>query len=78
MRELERKLARKGIARRRGEGPQDYLRRAADALPGRREELAELMRSYLELRYAHAEPPTEPLRRFIRSVRDFRVARVVK
>jgi hypothetical protein len=47
-------------------------------LPDRREELAELMRSYLELRYAHAEPPTEPLRRFIRSVRDFRIARVVK
>lgn len=78
MRELERKLARNGIARRRGEGPQDYLRRAADALPDRREELAELMRSYLELRYAHAEPPTEPLRRFVRSVRDFRIARVVK
>lgn len=78
LRELERKLARKGIARRPAEGPQHYLSRAARALPGQREELAKLMRSYLELRYAHDEPPTEPLREFQRAVRDFRIANVVK
>ncbi|WP_426689172.1 transglutaminase TgpA family protein [Rhodanobacter ginsengiterrae] len=78
LRELERKLARKGIARRPGEGPKHYLGRAARALPDQREAIAGLMRSYLELRYAHVEPPTEPLRSFIRSVRDFRIARVVK
>ena len=78
LRQLERKLARKEIVRQPGEGPQHYLRRAARALPAQREELAELMRNYLELRYAHIEPPTEPLRSFVHSVRDFRVVRVVK
>ncbi|MGY3039097.1 hypothetical protein ACVWWQ_000684 [Rhodanobacter sp. TND4EL1] len=78
LRELERKLARKGIVRRIGEGPQHYLRRAARTLPAQRDEIAALMRSYLELRYAHMEPPTEPLRSFVRSVQDFRIVRVVK
>jgi transglutaminase-like putative cysteine protease len=78
MRELERKLARVGVVRRIGEAPGHYLSRAARALPGQREELAILMRAYLELRYAHDEPPTEPLRIFQRSVRDFRAANVVK
>jgi len=76
--ELERKLARKGIVRRPSEGPQHYLSRAARALPGQRDELATLMRCYLELRYAHDEPPPESLRDFRRTVRDFRVVRVVK
>ncbi|KZC28699.1 MULTISPECIES: transglutaminase TgpA family protein [unclassified Rhodanobacter] len=76
--ELERKLARKGMARRPAEGPQHYLSRAARALPGQRDELTRLMRSYLELRYAHDEPPTEPLRAFRRAVRDFRIVNVVK
>jgi len=78
LRELERRLARRGIERRRGEGPQHYLRRAARALPGQRGELEKLMSCYLELRYAHDEPPPESLRRFRRSVRDFRPTRVVK
>ncbi|NMW25983.1 DUF4129 domain-containing protein, partial [Rhodanobacter denitrificans] len=60
------------------EGPQHYLSRAARALPGQRDELARLMRSYLELRYAHDEPPTEPLRAFLHAVRDFRIVNVVK
>lgn len=78
MRELENKLARHGLKRRRDEGPKHYLSRAARALPGQREELARLMHSYLELRYAHDEPPTEPVQMFRRRVRDFRVAGVVK
>jgi transglutaminase-like putative cysteine protease len=78
LRELERKLARKGIARRPAEGPQHYLRRAARALPGQRDELVKLMNNYLELRYAHAEPPPEPRHAFQRAVRDFRVVNVVK
>lgn len=76
--QLEIKLERKGIVRRTGEGPQHYLNRAARALPAHREELALLMRSYLELRYAHDEPPPEPLRAFRRAVRNFRVRNVVK
>jgi len=78
LRELERKLACKGIERRPGEGPQHFLRRAARAMPGQRHELATLMRSYLELRYAHDEPSPEPLRAFQCAVRDFRAANVVK
>jgi len=78
LRELERKLAHKGIVRRPAEGPRHYLSRAARALPGQRSELAALMSIYLELRYAHDEPPTEPLRAFRKAVRDFRVANVVK
>lgn len=75
---LERKLERKGIIRRTGEGPQHYLSRAARALPAHREELAKLMRNYLELRYAQDEPPPEPLRAFRRAVGNFRVRNVVK
>ncbi|OOG56720.1 DUF3488 and transglutaminase-like domain-containing protein [Rhodanobacter sp. C03] len=78
LRELERKLARRGVVRRPSEGPQHYLSRAARALPGQRDELAMLMRCYLELRYAHDEPPPESLRDFQRAARDFRVVRVVK
>lgn len=75
---LERKLGRRGIIRRTGEGPQHYLSRAARALPDQREELANLMKSYLELRYAHDEPPDEPLLAFRRAVGNFRVRNVVK
>ena len=78
LRELEHKLARRGIVRRHSEGPQHYLSRAARALPGQRGELALLMKCYLELRYAHDEPPPESLRDFQHAVRDFRVVRVVK
>ncbi len=78
LRELERKLAHRGIARRPAEGPQHYLRRAARALPGQRDELVKLMNSYLELRYAHAEPPPELRHAFWRAVQDFRIANVVK
>jgi protein-glutamine gamma-glutamyltransferase len=78
LRELERRLARKGIVRGLTEGPQHYLGRAARALPGQRDELARLMSCYLELRYAHDEPPPESLRMFQRAVQDFRVVNVVK
>jgi protein-glutamine gamma-glutamyltransferase len=78
MRELENKLAKHGVQRRRDEGPKHYLTRAARALPAQREELARIMQHYLELRYAHAEPATEPVQIFRRMVRDFRVVGVVK
>lgn len=78
LRVLERKLARRGIIRRTGEGPQHYLHRAARALPAQREELRRLSAIYLELRYAHDEPAPEPLRAFCRAVRNFRAANVVK
>ena len=78
LRLLERKLARGGVTRHRGEGPQHYLSRAARALPAQRDKLAGLMKSYLELRYAHHEPPPESVHAFGRAVRDFSVANVVK
>ena len=78
LRALEHKLARRGIVRRRGEGPQHYLARAARALPAQRAALAQLMNDYLLLRYAQDEPPPEPLRAFRRAVHDFHAARVVK
>jgi hypothetical protein len=78
LRELERKLGRRGIARRVGEGPQHYLSRAARALPAQRKELATLTRRYLDLRYAHDEPPPESVHAFRRAVQDFRARNVVK
>ncbi|MEO9077956.1 MAG: DUF3488 and transglutaminase-like domain-containing protein [Rhodanobacter sp.] len=78
LRVLERKLAKRGITRHRGEGPQHFLSRAARALPAQRDQLASLMMSYLELRYAHHEPPPESINAFQHAVRDFLVANVVK
>jgi transglutaminase-like putative cysteine protease len=76
--ELERKLARRRIARRVGEGPQHYLSRAARALPSQRGELMELTKRYVDLRYAHDEPASESVRAFRRAVRNFRVNNVVQ
>jgi hypothetical protein len=78
LRQLETRLARAGITRRRSEGPQHYLRRAARTLPAQRDELERLMDRYLELRYAHDEPMPELLREFQRAVREFRPRRMVK
>lgn len=78
MRTLERKLRRAGVTRRRSEGPQHYLQRAARALPAQRTVLRRLMEQYLHLRYGSSKPASESLHRFLREVRDFRVPRVVK
>ncbi|MFK2875206.1 DUF3488 domain-containing transglutaminase family protein [Dyella lipolytica] len=77
MRALERKLAGAGIARGHSEGPQNFLRRAIRALPGQRTELDQLMRCYIELRYATVEPSPETLRAFRLAVRNFQPHRVV-
>ncbi|GLQ48636.1 DUF3488 and DUF4129 domain-containing transglutaminase family protein [Dyella flava] len=77
MRALERKLAHAGIARGRSEGPQNYLRRAIRALPAQRAELDQLMRCYIDLRYATVVPSPESLRTFRRAVRNFQPRRVV-
>jgi transglutaminase-like putative cysteine protease len=75
---LERRLAAVGVARRHSEGPQHYFNRAARALPSQRTELEQLMRTYLELRYAHEKPPIDLLKNFRQAARDFRPRRVVK
>ncbi|MFC3653889.1 DUF3488 and DUF4129 domain-containing transglutaminase family protein [Dyella humi] len=77
MRSLERKLAQAGVVRRHSEGPKHFLRRAGRALSGQRAELDHLMRCYIELRYATAEPSTESLRAFRHAVRNFQPRRVV-
>ncbi len=76
--QVQAKLARCGIVRRRSEGPQHFFSRAARALPEQREQIEQLMRRYLELRYAHDTPPPELLRQFRRAAREFRPRRVVK
>ncbi|MEP7186351.1 MAG: DUF3488 and transglutaminase-like domain-containing protein [Rhodanobacter sp.] len=78
MRGLERKLSRAGIVRRTTEGPQHYLSRASRAMPVRRAQLIQLMDRYVNLRYAHNEPPAELLKAFRRAVREFRAPNVVK
>lgn len=75
---LEKRLAAAGVARRHSEGPQHFFSRAARALPSHRDTLEHLMRTYLELRYAHDEPPADLLKNFRRAARDFRPRRVVK
>lgn len=78
MRLLEKRLAAAGVTRRHSEGPQHYFSRAARALPSQRDQLEHLMRTYLELRYAHDEPPADLLKNFRQAARDFRPRRVVK
>lgn len=78
MRLLEKRLAAAGVARRPSEGPQHYFSRAARTIPSQRGELENLMRTYLELRYAHEDPPADLLKNFRQAVRDFRPHRVVK
>ena len=75
---LEKRLASVGVVRRHSEGPQHYFQRASRAIPTRRAELEHLMKCYLELRYAHDEPPPGLLKNFRQAVRDFRPRRMVK
>lgn len=78
LRTVERKLARAGIVRGGGEGPRDYLQRAAQALPANRETLLKLMNHYLATRYANTTPAAESLRALRRTAREFHPRRVVK
>jgi transglutaminase-like putative cysteine protease len=75
---LERRLAGVDVTRRHSEGPQHFFSRAARALPAQRAELDRLMRTYLELRYAHDEPPPNLVKNFRLAVQDFRPRRMVK
>ncbi len=73
--ELQRRLARLGIASRRDEGPRDFLARVrtqlADAEAGAR--IGALVGRYVELRYACVDAPTEAVRDFVRDVRKLRL-----
>ncbi|MET0331955.1 MAG: DUF3488 and transglutaminase-like domain-containing protein [Dyella sp.] len=78
MRQIEGRLARAGVERRRGEGPQHYLQRAARALPTQRRKIEKLMANYLEASYAQDIPAPESLLALRRELRDFRPRRVYK
>jgi transglutaminase-like putative cysteine protease len=76
---LRRTLAKRGIEPRSDEGPLDYLVRLQVRFPGAeaRIRLADLVKSYVELRYATREPPAERVRVFARAVRELRLPRTV-
>jgi transglutaminase-like putative cysteine protease len=78
MHRLERRLARAGVARRTGEGPRNFLARAARSLPAHRNALERLNELYLRSRYAFDEPPPESVSEFRRLVKEFKARRVVK
>ena len=54
---LSRKLARRGLARRAWEGPQDYAARVSGALPWQTAAMARIAALYQALRYARTAPP---------------------
>ncbi|WP_440222740.1 transglutaminase TgpA family protein [Dokdonella sp. MW10] len=78
-RRLQRRALRRGLDARDGEGPLDWLERArariVDATTADR--LAAIVRDYVTLRYAHAEPPPEQVDAFARAVRELKLPRAV-
>ena len=76
---LQRRLERCGLPRRAGEGPRDYLLRAADRLEDADSaQLLELMATYLHLRYGSLRPPAETVHNWIQAVTKFRPHPVVQ
>ena len=76
---LQRRLERCGLPRRAGEGPRDYLLRAADRLEDAdTAQLLELMATYLHLRYGSLRPPAETVHNWIQAVTKFRPHPVVQ
>lgn len=55
---LSKRLARRGLARRPAEGPQDYARRVAAALPAAADEIGAIATLYARLRYGRPTPAT--------------------
>ena len=67
---LERRLARRGVERRPGEGPRDFAVRAATALaPEAGAEVREFSAAYLAWKYAGRDPGAAELRRLRQRVR---------
>lgn len=66
------RLAAAGIARAPHEGPLDYTRRAARALPAQAADLERLALAYARARYGHDDPQART--EFIRAARGFRTA----
>lgn len=68
-----RKLAKAGVERRPGEGPQDFGRRAAAALPAQAQAITDISRHYARLRYRDEHDDTA-LAAFSRMVDEFRIS----
>ena len=66
-----RKLARQGVRRRPGEGPQAFAERAAERLPGQAQAIAAISRDYIRLRYRGDTDP-DTLARLRSGVRALR------
>lgn len=79
-RRLQRQLARRGLPLRNDEGPHDYLKRVKSSLDGDSvaSALEPLVRTYIELRYASANPPDADVQAFARRIRELRLPRAVK
>ena len=76
---LQRRLERCGLPRRPGEGPRDYLLRAAEHLDAAdAAQLSALMAGYLQLRYGSLQPPVKTVHDWIQAVTKFRPRPVVQ
>ena len=76
---LQRRLERRGLPRRAGEGPRDYLLRAADRLDAAQAaQLRQLTATYLQLRYGSLHPSAETVHNWIQAVTKFRPRPVVQ
>ena len=76
---LQRRLERCGLPRRPGEGPRDYLLRAAGHLDATdAAQLLALMATYLQLRYGVLYPTVETVHDWIQAVTKFRPRPVVQ
>lgn len=67
-----RKLARTGVVRQPHEGPLDFGRRAAAALPDKAQAIADITAHYAGLRYGSRKYAAERLEELRRSIRGFR------
>ena len=77
-RQLEKKLARLGVQRRKNEGPRDFMQRAITALPERAGQLDLLCKRYQYLRYARQQPSAADIAAFRRLVQESIRSRMVK
>lgn len=71
-RRLRAKAARAGVTDLAGEGPLDYRARLTAA---KADAAARLADDFIELRYAHVEPPAERVRAFVDAVKQIRLPR---
>ena len=79
-RRLQQRLARRGLPLHGNEGPDDYLKRAISLFEkdSAISNLEDLIRDYIELRYARASVPVADIQAFARRIRELNLPRAVK